>query len=77
MKKVILSVIFAILVTLAPAVKASVVSNKSFSVNLPDGGDKKKKKDKSCEGKKECSSSSKKGCCSSMKAKDSKTEETK
>lgn len=65
MKKVILSIIFAVLVTLAPAVKASVVANKSFSVNLPDGGDKKKKKDKSCEGKKDCSSSSKKGCCAS------------
>jgi len=74
MKKVILSVIFAILVTLAPAVKASVVSNKSFSVNLPDGGDKKKKKDKSCEGKKDCSS--KKSCCGGSKS-EMKTEEKK
>jgi hypothetical protein len=75
MKKVVLSIIFAVLVTLAPSVKASVISNKSFSVNLPDGGDKKKKKDKNCESKKGCSSSSKKGCCSSSKSE--KTEETK
>jgi|GEM_PF-3808728 len=75
MKKVILSVIFAVLVTIAPAVKASVVSNKSFSVNLPDGGDKKKKKDKSCEGKKECTS--KKSCCMKKESGDTKTTEEK
>jgi hypothetical protein len=77
MKKLALGVVFALFISLGPAVHAMVLSSNGVEVNnLPDG-DKDKKK------KKKCDSSNKEGCkdkkksCCSDKSKDGMKEEPK
>jgi hypothetical protein len=66
MKNLVLGVIFSVIIGFAPAVKATVLSEKAVaSKNLPD--DDKKKKKKSCEGKEDCKKGEKKSCCPSKK----------
>jgi hypothetical protein len=78
MKNLVLGVIFSAIIAFAPAVKATVLSEKAVaSKNLPDD-DKKKKKKECKEGKKEdCKKGEKKGCCHSKKSCEGMKEEKK
>jgi hypothetical protein len=77
MKKLALGVVFALFISLGPAVNAMVLSTHGVEVkNLPDGDKKKKKKSCDSSNKEGCSKDKKKSCCTD-KSKDGMKEEPK